>query len=258
MPSHTVKIGGEDRTLQEFSGFKAFKAMRLLKEILAAGPQIETAVAEHRRKYNVEQAIELDRASALFRYGAELAHLTDADWKAAGDKIRIPQDPSPLESGMAAFPVALDVAERQTLLLLALVLAANRELEEWDDAGTVDTELEGRAKRLPHQALAHELLAIAGETVELLDDQFSDTVAALEESDSWGKLARLVVGSTPTPTTPADEPEEEPAAAGSPTSPEEPTSPSPDSSTSSPDATDGPSTPSSIAPVGAASPSSAI
>lgn len=262
MPSHTVKIGGQETPLQEFSGYKAFKALRLVREILGSSDQIQTAITEHRRRYNQQNAIELDRAAAVFRFGDRTAHLTEEDWAASGGKLVIPQDPSPIESTLAAFPVALDVAEEQTLRLLALVLTANTELEKWDDAGDVDTNLEAERKRLPHRALAHELAELARVAVELLNDQFAGTIAGFEESDAVGKLrAWWAKQDTPSPppaspptSTPADEVEHED---GSPISPEETGSPKPGSSTSSPLATDGMSGPSSTEPVGAASPSSA-
>lgn len=242
----TVTIGGEETILEEFSGYKAFAAMEQLKVIFAAGPAIDTAIAAYVRKYEAENAVELSRTTALHRFGDELNHLTDADWAAGGNKLLVPQSPSPTQIGMAALPTAIEIAKTETITLLGLLVLTNQELEEADTAGGDDTVaklIRDRAKRLMHKAMAHELLELAVTSVELLEEEFDQTVKTM--GGRLGNAAKLLgLGATP-----AQEPSE----------PDEQTEPEltspPSSSTSSDAPTAGTNEPHSTEPAGAGSPS---
>lgn len=245
-----VTIGDQPLNLQEFSGFKAFAAMECLKAIFEAGPAIDKRVASYRRDYEADNYVELDRVTALHRFGHdELGHLTDADWSASGNKLRLPTSPSPAEIAIAAFPTALTIAKEESIRLLGLLALTNRELEDADvggGQGQVDQAIDAKAKRLLHEAQADQLLELAVASVELLEGQFDSTVKGL--GDRLGNSLRLLgLGSNPAepkqPTQGGDTPAE--------------SEPQPSSSTSSPPDTAGTSEPSSIEPAGAGSPSSA-
>lgn len=250
-----VTIGGEEAILEEFSGYKAFAAMEQLKVIFTAGPQIDTAVAAYVRAYESENAVVLDRATALHRFGGELAHLTDADWEATGNQLKVPQSPGAVQIGLAAMPVAIEIAKKETIELLALLALTNAELEEADMAGgdeAVAKLVTDSAKRLLHRAKAHELLALAGTSAELLEEQFEGTVAEIQQSETLGKLLRLLGMGEEEET----ELEQQPSQTLEHAEPEQPASdPTPSSSTSSPEPMGGPSEPPSTEPAGAASPS---
>ena len=240
-----VQIGEQPLQLQDFSGYKAFKVMRLAKGILASSPQIQAHIAAYVRKYEAENYVELDRAAAMHRFGEDLQHITDADWQASGNKLRLPTSPTSQEISLAAFPVVLDVAEQQAIRLLALIALSNRELEDADNEGgedAVDQAIEAKAKTLVHRAHAEQLLELFLTGYELVEDQLQDTIKGAEER--LGNLMRLLGwGPTSEPPTSSNGTQESPQ--------------SPSSSTSSPPDTDGTSEPSSTEPAGAASPSSA-
>jgi hypothetical protein len=58
-----------------------------------------------------------------------LGHMTDEDWAANGQRLRMPKSPGREEQIAAVFPKALELAERETLQLLALLAMTNAELK---------------------------------------------------------------------------------------------------------------------------------
>lgn len=136
-----------------------------------------------------------------------LGHLTDADWAASGEVLRIPRPASEELQWAVMVPVVFDLAREQVLRLLAAVVTSNRDFEEWDLEGgdaKVDAELEQAAKSLQHRARGDELVRLAGATVELLEEQF---LAALEESRSrLGGLRRIFNRQEKAPAPSAPEP----------------------------------------------------
>lgn len=255
--SRTVKIGDQDLTLQEFSGFKAFEVMRRAKDIMKAGPQIQDAVTAYIVKYEADNVVAIDRAAALHRYGDELKHLTDEDWRASGNQLKMPRSPGPMEIVMQAFPVAFDIAHDQTLALLGVVALDNRELEDADAGGQeqVDKAIADKAKQLVHRAKAQQLVLLAAAAVDLMQDQFDESVR--EAARPLLKVLDFLGIPTSTPAAPTEENPaeqggtEEPATSSS--APE--SAPKPTSSTSSPPSTDGPQTSPSTEPAGVGSPS---
>lgn len=240
-----ITIGDQPLVLQEFSGYKAFAAMECLKAIFRAGPEIDKRVSSYRREYEADNYVTLDRVTALHRFGqAELGHLTDADWQANGNQLRLPTSPTGAEIAVAAFPIALEIAKAESIRLLGLLALSNRDLEEADVAGgeaQVNSDIDARAKRLLHEARADQLLELAVASVELLEGQFDETVRGL--GDRLGNALRLLgLGKNPA------EPEQPT------TEPEASTPPASSSTNSDPD-TAGTSAPPSIEPVGDGSPS---
>lgn len=248
--SKQITIGEDQLQLQPFSGYKAFKVLRLAKEILKQQPEIQQHIAAYVRQYEQENVVEFERTAALQRFGEDLAHLTDQDWQASGNKLRMPTSPTREEIGLATFPFVLEVAEQQAIRLLALISLTNRELEDTHMEGgedAVDKQIEEEARRLLHRARIEQLLELAITGYELVEDQLEGTLR--EAGDRLGNLFRLL-GWGPTNQEPAPAPTEEsrPDTAAS--------APRASSSTSSPPATAGPSDESSTAPIGAGSPSS--
>lgn len=249
----TVTIGTEEKILEEFSGYKAFAAMEQLKVIFEAGPAIDSRIAAYVRTYESENAVVLDRATALHRFPGELEHLSDQDWAASGNQLKVPQSPDGLQIAFAALPVAIEIAKTETIRLLGLLILTNQELEDADNAGgdeAVDKEITARAKRLMHEARGSQLLELAVVSVELLEEEFADTVASL--GGRLGNALKLLgLGTNPS------EPEQ-PTESSEPTEPETPESaPTASSSTSSAEPTAGTNEPPSTEPAGVASPSSA-
>jgi hypothetical protein len=103
-----------------------------------------------------------------------LAHLTEEDWQASGNRLRIPRSPSVEERVAAIFPMALEVAEEQTLALLALLSMTN---EEYDAAakgkGAKDAQaaIDARKDELL-SAPMYDMLELAIAAGEMVEQEF--------------------------------------------------------------------------------------
>jgi hypothetical protein len=99
-----------------------------------------------------------------------LGHLTEEDWQASGNRLRIPRSPSTEERVAAVFPMALEVAEEQTLALLALLSMTN---EEYDAAaaGDVKAAIKARQEELL-SAPMYDMLELAIAAGEMVEQEF--------------------------------------------------------------------------------------
>jgi hypothetical protein len=99
-----------------------------------------------------------------------LGHLTEEDWQANGNRLRIPRSPSVEERVAAIFPMALEVAEEQTLALLALLSMTN---EEYDAAakGDVKKAIQERTNELL-SAPMYDMLELAIAAGEMVEQEF--------------------------------------------------------------------------------------
>lgn len=203
-----VTIGGEARSLGEFSAYKALKALEILSDVEAAWRAVLTEAAGFRQKYEAENFVEMSRVDARRQFRPRvlertrrveledgsveivdepvlgengeallspdpLGHLTDADWEASGQKLRIPETPADQLQVAAMVPIAFKHGREAALSLMALVLASNAELEEWDREGSdvVDQKLRDRAADLRHRAGLDELVDLATAVLALCREQ---------------------------------------------------------------------------------------
>lgn len=209
-----VTIGGEPRTLGDFSAYKAFKAMEVIADVEAVWREVLTEAARFKRSYEAEHFVEMDRATARREFRPRplwetlndgenvierpvlqdgqpvigpdpLGHLTEADWEASGQKLRLPDSPSEQLQTAAMIPTAFRLGRDQCLKLMAIATVSNADIERWDDvsAENVDDELDKAAHELLHRCKADELLKLAAAAFELFKEQvsgpFEDLVAAV-------------------------------------------------------------------------------
>lgn len=285
--SAVVTIGGEEHRIADFSAFKAIYAMSEVSAIQNVWRDVLTAGAEFKRQYEAEHYVEIDRAEArrqfpprvlledvpistetgmlvedgvpllrqvpMIRDGQPimgpdpLGHLTDEDWQASGQKLRIADSPEPMLEIAAMVEAGFRMARTQVLRLIALAIAKNSDLEAWENEGgdaAIAAQLDAAAQSLMHRASMAEIVRLAIATAEAMRDELAVPFGEAREA-----MARL------RPTPEPDEQTPEPMRVETPPS-GEPTS-SPTSSTDSPaDTADGPPT-SSTAPAGESSPVSA-
>lgn len=203
-----VLIGGEVQSLGEFSAYKALKALEILGDVEEAWREVLREAAAFRKEYQAENVIEMSRAEARRQFRPRpmeatrrvelpddrvefideplldsderpvlspdpLGHLTDADWEASDQKLRIPQAPSESMQIAAMVPRAFRLGRDATLALMALVLASNSDLEAWDREGNdvVDEKLKERAAQLRHRAKLDELVELATATLTICREQ---------------------------------------------------------------------------------------
>jgi hypothetical protein len=224
-----VRIGDRTYVVGKFSAFKVLRASRIVGRIMRAYPEIALDDGRFVADFERFNTVRITRAMAKLPRFAALG-LEPADFEGR-DAIEFPTPPPAAARVMNVFPKAVAAAEADVMLLFALMLASNTELEEHDDAGDVDEWLVGQSRKLAHRAAdAGELVDVAVAVAETLREQFGS------RGDSWGKLLALFT--------------ESPAPSSSATTT---TASSPGSSTDSPEPTDGPADTSSTVSSGASS-----
>lgn len=252
----TITLGEREHRIERISARKAARAFAELRAITRAVPEINKAVSTFVRTYEEENVVELDRVQAKMRFGAEtIDTLTEEDWANAGGKLRLPRSPGTTEVILAAFPIALDLAEAHVYRLLALFLMPNEDVARYRKNGELDERLGERADDLLDDAYGDEVMELAVVVGELVDRQFVGK--ARELGDRLGNALRLVGLGPATPTTPTasrDDATGDPAETST-SSESGPSASKPTSSTSTPAPTDGSPTPSSTSPT-SSSPSS--
>lgn len=172
-----------------------------------------------------------------------LGHLSEEDWAANDQKLRISESPPQQLYFAAMVPAAYQVARDQFLRLCALALAANSELERWDDDSSIKIEdrLEEEARALLHRAKLGELIELAAAVAKAVREEIRDPfdelasefratfVSATEEDapEATPEVEPMRVeteeepdgststGSSPTSSIPSSPPTAEPAGSGS-------------------------------------------
>lgn len=209
-----VTIGGEQKTLAQFSAFKAIYALETISEVEGAWQKVLSGAAAFKTKFEAENFAEYDRAEARFEFrpmplvktvrretddeaveivrepilrdgepvlGPDpLAHLTDEDWTASGNKLRQHATPNETLQWASMVPIAVREARTHVFRLVALVLTPNDDLEKWDGGDTdIATQLDVEAKRLQHKASMPELIQLLTATVRLCKDELADPFGEL-------------------------------------------------------------------------------
>lgn len=210
-----VTIGGEPRTLGDFSAYKAFKAMETVAAVEEVWRAVLSASADYKRAYEAENYVELDRTAARRHFRPmplwetihnedgttverpatledgtpivspdPLGHLSEADWEATDQKLRLPDSPSEQLMTAHMIPVAFKLGRDQVLRLLAIATVSNADIERWDADGpeAVDQELDKAAHDLLHRCKADELLQLAAATLEHFKAQVAGPFEALVEA----------------------------------------------------------------------------
>ena len=260
--ARTVAIGDRTVVLERLTGLKLSRALAIVRAAGTAVPKIVSTYGTFRQQYEREHSIELDRATARLRFGDELAHMTEEDWQASDNKLRLPASPTQAETFAALLPEVLDLAEEHVYRLLALLTIPNRELgRAWRDGSHVEL-LDRAVGDLLADSYADELLELAVVAGETIEAQF--TAKARELGGRMGNALRLfgldpaTLRAPATPESPQTAPETtqtpsstSPASTTSDTSTSttSPASSRPTSSTASESSTDGrPTSPSELPP----------
>lgn len=196
-PTNTLTLGGETVAIEKPSGRKASITFRILRGLEGVTGKLAKERAKFVREYETENVQELDRAQARLRFpsrpivnedgtparddAGELVYapslvdtISEADWTAAGGKLRLPRSPDTLEELANVLPVALDLAEDQVYKLLALFTLSNSEVKTLrrNGADAVDARLEERIDELLDDADADELLELGVVVIEVITSQF--------------------------------------------------------------------------------------
>lgn len=239
MTENTIELEGLGTIrIERINGLKLTRMLAITKAISRKVPGIVGQIGTFRREYAERNAIVLDRATAVMRFGERLERMTDEDWKASGNRLTVPVEPSTAEVIAAVYGDVLEAAEAEVLRLLALITLSNGAvIAAWKE-GTLTAEDGPVALRVDRllEAPADDLLELAVIAGEVLQDQYTSRRDKL--GDRLGNAFRLF-GLDPSKMTPESR---------TPTT--TPTSSTPTSSTDTPASTDGdPTSPSEPPPI---------
>jgi hypothetical protein len=184
-----IMLGGSERLVPRLSGHKVFTALAILREVSREMPKITQEWSNFEREYRKQNSVVLDRTQALMQFPDRLAHMTDADWEASGNKLTVGVSPSQEQTVAAVFPVAIDLAEKQVMRLMALVLASNEDIKLYRNEGTTKERLDQRANELLDADIS-ELIELAVVAAEVVDDQVRSKIQELGQRT--GKFLEMV------------------------------------------------------------------
>jgi hypothetical protein len=259
--STTIQIGDKPVTVGDFSAFKFLEALALVGEIMEAVPLADEKISEYTKQWLTQNGSEqaLDRASARWLFGRNeqtakwLEAITDAEWEASGQKLRLAKEPDGNAAFMRAFPSVYKHARKQTENLICLIATPNSDLEKADAKGEADHLYEQggpvhemRELILHRAKLPDQMRLVLGSLKQLAEEmQQADLGAQMGEFRAAVKALATALGVSDDRTGPGSaessdesestaqgEPASEPSSS-TPSSPAIPASPEPTSSTAS-------------------------
>ena len=172
METRTVHYGDTSVKISSFRSYKAFVAGDILG---SASEQINELIEDYnsfRKEYREKNTVELTRTEAL----AAGIVIPDEEW---GDSptITLPQRPDAPEIFFRLFPKAKQLARKELIQLLGLVVVPNAELESADSADDDDAVpdlLEQHGKQILFAADLKETLQLVEVAVEVVKEQLED------------------------------------------------------------------------------------
>jgi hypothetical protein len=185
MLPHKVQLGDTELTITRFRGLKALLASALVGRVMREVPDLQDRVTTFTKKYRKENEVELTRPMAKLPRFAFFG-FTEEDFAASPDGIiRLPEEPTTQQIMLAVAPDLIDLARKELVRLLALIVIPNSELEAADDADDIEGALDKQGKTLIRTAEFDELLELFVVAWEVMRDQI------LAKKDKLGKLTEL-------------------------------------------------------------------
>ena len=183
METRTVHYGDTSVKISSFRSYKAFVAGDILG---SASEQINELIEDYnsfRKEYREKNTVELTKIEAA----AAGIVIPDEEW---GDSptITLPQRPDAPEIFFRLFPKAKQLARKELIQLLGLVVVPNAELEAADGADddeAVPRLLEKHGKQILFAADLKEALQLVEVAVEVVKEQLEDL------GDIVGKIQEL-------------------------------------------------------------------
>lgn len=205
--SGRITIGDERVDVPDLNGVKAVEALRLLQQVMRLAPDVARRRADFIRAYGEQYFEVLSRGEAKLRFGpvpvldgegdiardehgqvltipSPVDRMTEDDWRAMGNQLRLPQRPSNNEVGMELLDVLLDKALEPTLRLLALAVANNSEVLRRKRDGDLQSWLDDRGEELLDRGRLDQLMELALVAVETANTQVRQKLEQL--GDRWG------------------------------------------------------------------------
>ena len=175
-----VRIGETAYRIARFKGLKAVLAGALVSRVMREVPDLQEKTFAFRKHFRENNTIKITPAMAKMSRFAPL-ELTTADFEAVGGDIEFPEDPGPGAIFIHVFPDLFELAREQLQRFFALLVIPNRDLEEADDADTIDEALTKLGKKVIREADIDELVELFVTGVEVFRDQMSGKKERLGE-----------------------------------------------------------------------------
>lgn len=163
----TVKVGDRDITVEEPSIYKTELIGDKLAAIGKDAPEIQIELAKFVARYEKENAVVLDRASAKVRVPHLVGDLTEEDWKSVGNQVRLPRSPSGTEQVLAILPTVFTKAREQALEIVAILVVENSALE---DEARLKDEIKKTKRFLRLHAKPSQLISLLSECTEVVKE----------------------------------------------------------------------------------------
>lgn len=185
-----VSIGGNERTVPEYTAFKAVVAGEIVARASDKFRELVDGRIEYIKAYREAHTVKIPKSVAIARgyvesQGGEIPDVAfDNDEKA----IFLPESPTREQEFAHLFPKGFQLARDEFLKLIALTLADDAKLLEADNQGfdTVAEMLRKEGVQLLHQCKLRELVKIARVVVEFTQDQL------VESQEDLGELRALL------------------------------------------------------------------
>lgn len=175
----TVRVGDRDVTVEEPSIAKVEEIGKKLAAVGKDAPEIQIKLAQFVASYEKENVIVLDRHTAKVRVPNIANGLSESDWKAMGQKVRLPRSPSGTEQLLAIMPYVFDKAREQALEVVALLMIPDDVFEREAD---VANEVKETKQMLRFRAKPSQLIALLSECTEIVKEVMD------HEKESLGNL----------------------------------------------------------------------
>jgi hypothetical protein len=178
----TVKIGDRDVTLEEPCIAKVEEIGKRLSNVGKGAPDLQRRLAQFVRDYERDNAVQMDRHTALVRAPKRVKHLSESDWKQMGQKVTLPVSPTGTEQLLAMAPYVFDEAREQALEVVALLMVPDEVMERPDE---IERQIEANKQVLRYKAKPSQLVRLLSECTDIVHEVME------HEKDAVGKLRRF-------------------------------------------------------------------
>jgi len=182
-----IKINDRTVTIERLSTAKMKRVLALLSLIEEQMPDITARMASFRARYRSEYAIELDRINAVANIPS-LRDLPDEEWEKAGQKIRIPQEPSGPEMFVSIAPAVYEAAEEVVMRLLGLLIMPNDVVHRYIKQDAIWDRVDELVDETLMTAPFDELMDLIDAALEILDKNIFSRIT--RTMDRAGKVMR--------------------------------------------------------------------
>jgi hypothetical protein len=172
MQDHSVKVGGEDFTVQRFKGLKAIMVMASLTRLAKEVPDI---LADVSKDYTQRRTVTITEAmSRLPRWdGFSKEDFDKAEADTGKREIELPAPMTTQDQVLVSLPPLLEKARKEVIRLLAILIIPNADLREADENDRVEDALDHYQTLLLYEADIDELVELVLVAQDVIQEQLT-------------------------------------------------------------------------------------